>query len=475
VEQIMMYTRRELKRIVWILSVLTVVSVIVAAGFAVLYLTREEPSQPTDMPIDTKPEDTEMQTADTEELASLRRENDGLRQQLETLWEELEQMREEATGRLPESDADMSELYDPGNLSPADPKSLIYTFDLTAQLERISLLEESMKHTPFIVDPEGELILFEELVLDEETEIIYCAAPDSSLDEDGRPTETVIDYEAMGYTYPKIAISYRDLVRGTTYAFGGDEVFNSASLIKVPYIYTLLYRFAQYNEIKAANPENDPDIGETLPEKIWEHYDLERKILVTEDMKANGSGKIKDMDLEEGVEFTVLELIEYAVKVSDNTAFRILRDQFGYDYFWKVSRELGVTSVLRGFYDLTPNEACIYLTAIYDFAEEYPTEGGILISLMKKANHQVLIPMALDNPSDVAHKYGWDSSSYHDMAIVYGDAPYAVCVMTDFDFSVNNDDINAYIRSLVKALDEIHDAFYVAYDEANDVHEDEEP
>ena len=49
--------------------------------------------------------------------------------------------------------------------------------------------------------------------------------------------------------------------------------------------------------------------------------------------------------------------------------------------------------------------------------------------------------------------------------------------MTNFDFSVNNDDINAYIRSLVKAVDEIHDAFYVAYDEANDTltDEDEEP
>ena len=445
-----------------------------------LYLTREEPSLPTDMPVDTQiedTEDTEKQTEDTEELVSLRLENEGLQQQMQELLEEIAQMREEATGRLPDNDVDMSEFYDPGNLSPADPASLRYTFDLTAQLEKIALLEERMKNTPFIVDPEGELLLFEELEFDEETEIIYCAAPNSPLDEEGRSTETVIDYEAMGYTYPKIAISYRDLERGTTYSFGGEDVYNSASLIKVPYIYALLHRFAQYNEIKAANPDNDPDVGETLPENILKHYDLERKILVTEDMKANGSGKIKDMDLEDGVEFTVLELIEYAVKVSDNTAFRILRDQFGYDYFWKVSRALGVTSVLRAFYDLTPNEACIYLTAIYDFAEEYPTEGGILISLMKKANHQVLIPMALDNPADVAHKYGWDSASYHDMAIVYGDTPYAICVMTNFDFSVNNDDINAYIRSLVKAVDEIHDAFYVAYDEANDTltDEDEEP
>ena len=200
--------------------------------------------------------------------------------------------------------------------------------------------------------------------------------------------------------------------------------------------------------------------------RSWDKYDLERKITLTESMKAEGSGKIKDMDLSgAGKEFTVLELIEYAIKVSDNTAFRVLRNEFGYVYFWTVSRSLGVESVFTSFNNMTAEEACIYLAAIYDFAKEYPAEGGILISLMKNANHQVLITQAVDNPYNVAHKYGWDESSYHDMAVVYGDAPFAVCVMTDFDFAVNDDDINEYIRSLVREIDALHKVFYGALKE----------
>ena len=84
----------------------------------------------------------------------------------------------------------------------------------------------------------------------------------------------------------------------------------------------------------------------------------------------------------------------------------------------------------------------------------------MLISLMKNANHQVLITQAVEHPGNVAHKYGWDTASYHDMAIVYGEAPFAVAVMTDFDFAQNDDDINAYIRSLVADIEAIHKDFY---------------
>ena len=97
---------------------------------------------------------------------------------------------------------------------------------------------------------------------------------------------------------------------------------------------------------------------------------------------------------------------------------------------------------------------------MYDFAKDYPSEGGLLINLMKNANHQVLITRAVSNPYAVAHKYGWDADSYHDMALVYGDAPFAVCVMTNFDFSVNDDDLNEYIRSLVAEIEKLHNTFY---------------
>ena len=469
--------KKEQKLIFAVLAAVTVLSVFLAIGFGALYMTGRNslPAGTTVTPSDSdtdEPSDTQTEavTWDTEELAELRRENEFLQQQAQDLQSELDDLKqamtEAETEHIPDPPIDYDSLFNPGDLKPADPASLSYTFDLNEQLAVIAALEQKMENTPYIVDPDGKLMLISDVEFDEDTEILYRAKAGAPLDENGVAAEREIDYEAMGYSYPTVAVSYRDMERGTSYSYHGDTVFFSASLIKAPYVYSLLHQIAQYNEIKAANPDNDPAVGKTLTKEIWEKYDLQRKITVTESMVEKGSGKIKDMDFPpEGIEFTVLELIEYAIKVSDNTAFRILRNEFGYDYFWSVSSKLGIKSVFTSFNNMTADEACLYLAAIYDFAKEYPTEGGILINLMKQANHQVLITQAVSNPSAVAHKYGWDESSYHDMALVYGDAPFAVCVMTNFDFAVNDDDLNKYIRSLVSEIENLHKSFYGVLEE----------
>ena len=463
--------KREQKLIFTVLIAVTVLSILLAAGFAALYLSGRDAvsvgAEVKDPAVTDKVPDDETngtEPHDTKELADLRRENEFLEQQARELRDEIDALKhaaEEAeTEYVPNPPTDLDSQFNPGDIVPADPESLSYTFDLNEQLAVIRALEEQMAHSPYIVDPDGKLMLLEDVKFEEDAEILYCAKAGTPLDEKGVAKDREIDYEAMGYKFPTIAISYRDMERGTAYSYNGDHVYFSASLIKAPYIYSLLHQIAQYNEIKKANPTNDPSVGKTLAQELWDKYDLERKITVTESMVEKGSGKIKDMDLTGGKEFTVLELIEYAIKVSDNTAFRILRNEYGYDYFWSVSRQLGVKSVFTSFNNLTADEACIYLAAIYDFAKDYPSEGGLLINLMKNANHQVLITRAVSNPYAVAHKYGWDADSYHDMALVYGDAPFAVCVMTNFDFSVNDDDLNEYIRSLVAEIEKLHNTFY---------------
>ena len=51
------------------------------------------------------------------------------------------------------------------------------------------------------------------------------------------------------------------------------------------------------------------------------------------------------------------------------------------------------------------------------------------------------------------------------MAIVYGDAPYAVTVMTTFDIATNHDGLNAYIRSLIREIEALHETLYRVYRE----------
>lgn len=444
----------ENRMVMVILCTALALALVIAGLFAAMYVKERDTALPAGA-------DVSEYEALSAENARLKSENEDLRSTLDALQTEPVTEQETEPPREPEPAVpDIIGDFDPGDLTPADPESLSYTFDLTKQLALIRELEKPLADMPFIVDPEGTLMLRSEVEFDDETEIIYREAAGTAYDADGLPLVREIDYEAMGYSFPAAAVSYRDLERGTTYSCNGDTVFFSASLIKAPYIYTLLDQIAQYNAIRRANPQNDPKVGKTLSESILEKYDLERKITITESMKADGSGTIREMDLSGGgKEFTVRELIGYAIKVSDNTAFRVLRDEFGYDYFWTVSQKLGVKSVFTSFNNLTADDAVTYLAAIYDFAAAYPEEGGLLINLMMQANHAVLIPAALSGQR-VAHKYGWDHDSYHDMALVYGKAPYAVCIMTNFDFDKATKTINDYIIGLAQGVDSLHRSFY---------------
>ncbi|MBQ4290659.1 MAG: serine hydrolase [Clostridia bacterium] len=350
-------------------------------------------------------------------------------------------------------------IYTPGIIKPSDPGPLEYTLDLGDLYEKLSILQGEMDEVPFLVGPDGTLVRRDSISFPDGAEILYRELPGSETDADGIPLLRVIDYEAMGYSTPTIALAYLDLDRNTFYSYRGDEVFFSASLIKVPYVYTLLEQIAKVNEIRRNNPSNDPGIGETLPEEWLRFFDLERKIVLTEASKQEGSGPIRDMDLSKGVEFTVLELISYSIRYSDNTAFRVLRDEFGYEFFQEVSRQLGIESVFSSFNKLTVSEAVRYLQALYRFYESHPEEAGILIGLMRQANHTVLIPYALGQ-KNVAHKYGWDEESYHDMALVFGEAPYAVCIMTNFDLASNDPDVDLYLRNLIQSVDRMHESFY---------------
>lgn len=250
--------------------------------------------------------------------------------------------------------------------------------------------------------------------------------------------------EPAGYTRASISVCYEDLESGRSWSCGGDMSYYSASLIKAPYVYSLLCEFAEAR----ANKEPGSDLG---------IYDWDRIVTLTDAMKMNGSGTLKNMSA--GTQLTVKELMQYAIEVSDNTAFKYLRDTYGYDFFYKKAKDLGVSSVYEGSFDtLSAEDACVFLRAIYEFASENDTEGQMLLDSMKKANYTVLIPQAAGD-TETAHKYGWDAKAYHDMAIVMDERPYVLCIMTNFNFSENSmyrEDINTYLREIITKVMEYH-------------------
>lgn len=267
-------------------------------------------------------------------------------------------------------------------------------------------------------------------------------------------------------SYPSVSVYYEDLATGYHFDYNADTPYNSASVIKAPYILSVLKAIsadeqAYLTSLSEKNelPEQIDEDGDGVFERVKIQYtdptyDLYEKVTYTKEaMYKEGSGKIKDM--EDGTVFTYLDFIKYALEYSDNVAYQALRSRFGFTRMSNLAYRLGVSIPSN---TMTARGAGKLFSEIYKFTEEDETYGSIMAESMAKANHTVIIPYGV-SPTKTLHKYGWDTDSYHDAAIVlYGDKPYVLAVFSDLD--KGGDEINLYLREIVKMINKLHKGFY---------------
>jgi len=248
----------------------------------------------------------------------------------------------------------------------------------------------------------------------------------------------------------KVSLYYEDLTSGYKIEYNSGRVMFSASLIKAPYIWTLLRRVSNFEQNQLATS------GAISYSESTSLYNLNR--MWTYDsatMFRKGSGKIQKM--EDGAQMTYLDLVKYSLEVSDNVAFGELRDEFGYTDFYSVAASIGVTSMSSSFNNLSAADAGKFLKEIYKFTESDEKYGTLMKNSLLIANHRIMIPAAV-SPKAVAHKYGWDVDAYHDMGIVYDKHPYILVIMTDLDDG--DAAANSFITGIASSVDKIHTNFY---------------
>ena len=320
----------------------------------------------------------------------------------------------------------------------------------TAHIKR--LMELLLKEAPMIPPKE------------EETEHTQSDAAETE-DAETEPEEI----------YPTLAVYYEDLVTGYSFTYNENEVMYSASLIKAPYLYAVIREIDDFETNKhdfAADgtPLYDEE-GVPLFEGEHPNYDENGKIRYSEDerkydldevwtydpetMFEEGSGKIQYES--KGFTLTIRELIEYTLLYSDNVAFRQLRERFGMNSFYALVGRLGIKGTKSGFMQLSSADCAAVLRDLYAYIETDAPWAIFLRDTMTRSMHTVMIPAAV-SPTPCAHKYGWDTESYHDMAIVFDTHPYIMVVMTNLD--MGGETVNAYIRALVKECAAIHAATY---------------
>ncbi len=244
-----------------------------------------------------------------------------------------------------------------------------------------------------------------------------------------------------------IAYGYYDLTTGDTVTYNADSVWYSASLIKAPYIYSVLLEISEFEKTKTPDAEGKitylPGEEKYNLDEIWT-YDAAT-------MLEAGSGEIQN--LPDGTQMTWRELFAYVLLHSDNVAWNQIMDRFGFATFYRLVGELGIRGTSSDFMDLSANDCLKFLQKIYEFFESDSPYGAFMKENMSKSRHRELI-CALYPDGVAAHKYGWDIDSFHDMAIICEDTPYLIVVMTDLHDGTEQD--TAFINSVVRLTQKLH-------------------
>ncbi len=204
----------------------------------------------------------------------------------------------------------------------------------------------------------------------------------------------------------QVSLYYEDLQSGYVYTYNADRKYFAASLMKAPFCLYILKLAAEGK------------------------CDLNQKIAYTQAFESTGTGIIKNAEF--GSVFTVRQLIECAIRHSDNAALRMLRSLYPVDGFKEFAASIGITDTASIGYvtnsNITANEAAVYMHAIYEFFEADETHGQILYEYMTNTRN----PMFYSS-YPLARKYGWADASFHEMAIVDAPHPYILILCTDHE------------------------------------------
>lgn len=273
-----------------------------------------------------------------------------------------------------------------------------------------------------------------------------------------------------------VGVSARHLETGREIQHNADDVFFTASTLKVPVLVEL------YRQV---------DLGV---------IDLNRRVALTDSLRVPGSGILKEMTA--CMNPTVHDLAMLMIIISDNTATDILYDLVGRDNLNNTMRELGlhktripmtVRQLLFSVVGLDPenpehtyercaerlfNEAYVHDAAGYDPDRsdvsspgdmcrllELLYSGGILstastegaLDILKRQQLRTVIPYALPVGTTVAHKTGFYLGVRADAGIVFSPTgPYTIAIMakhvTSRDRMVSDLSLAALSRAVYDAM-----------------------
>jgi beta-lactamase class A len=216
-----------------------------------------------------------------------------------------------------------------------------------------------------------------------------------------------------------VGIIFHDFESGCHVEINPEEVFESASLVKVPIMIETYRKMAR---------------GDTS---------LYHEIVLQDYHKVGGAGILKNKPAES--RWTVKKLLELMITESDNTATDMLIELVGMDPVNRCCREMGLhhTTLHRKIYDFdridegkdnltSPRDMYKIFRMLYDGSWISKAHREEILGILKRQKRNTMIPRYLPREISCAHKTGGLIGIIHDCGIVYprGRKPYILILMS---------------------------------------------
>ncbi len=225
------------------------------------------------------------------------------------------------------------------------------------------------------------------------------------------------DLHRMAANFPaSSAVEVMDLSTGYHIGYNDAATMPAASTIKVPVMVEV------FKQLEAGA------------------FTLNRRVTLLPGDKDYGSGELCDEPV--GTTYTVDDLLEKMIDISDNTATNMLIRLVGLRNINREIHSLGLTHThLRGYIrtdtwsvrqalESSPQDM-VHLLALMARRELVDAwSSNEMISILEGDEINTLLPEPLPQGIPIAHKTGSFFDTLDDVGIVYGDTPYVIAVMT---------------------------------------------
>lgn len=168
----------------------------------------------------------------------------------------------------------------------------------------------------------------------------------------------------------------------------------------------------------------------------------------------DGSGQIRKEEF--GTKYTIEYLIKQSLYISDNVAYAMLIDYFGFDYYNKMIAELGCSSLK--LYDMWARSAKVKdFVILWNEVYNYFQSKTKMAKLMKDACTNTPFNYGTRTLGvSYSHKSGDNfgaSAAYNDAGIVWGDKPYIYVIFTNSEGKEKDE------KTVDRTMEIIHELF----------------